>query len=337
MVKSVPILCDEFYIVVFLFNYGQGKMMVQTGDRVKFVLISATDYDNLEEIDDSTVYFIQSNLEQRVAVGQHLFANYVPAHCTAIELSPSSGYIGLGESFTLTAITQPADPSDAIVFTASNNNVIIDPTGMSNKVLVTGSAQGNTTITCTCGEVSATCDVEIHPSYEYVEHILAENYNPNGQKFKFTAPIAIENGQWIEISIDLTTVTGTKENIISIGQTIDVWQGANTGPRIHMYDTAPSIRTISTDLILDTKTRRPTYSATVDSLLLRLDRRGLTINGSLYLFDKALRATPTLDYQTGMDALLALTSFDIGSQEGSNRSHATYNYIKYYTAEVVTP
>ena len=104
-----------------------------------------------------------------------------------------------------------------------------------------------------------------------------------------------------------------------------------------MYDTAPSIRTISTDLILDAKTRRPTYSATVDSLLLRLDRRGLTINGSLYLFDKALRATPTLDYQTGMDALLALTSFDIGSQEGNNRSHATYNYIKYYTAELVTP
>ena len=198
-------------------------MMIQTGDRVIFVLISATDYDNLEEIDDSTVYFIQSDVEQRVAVGQHLFANYVPAHATDVSLSPTSEYLGVGESFTLTATTQPADPSDAIVFTASNNNVTIAPTAFSNKALITATAEGTCTITCTCGEVSATCAVEIHPQYQYVEHILAENYNPNGAKFKFTAPIAIENGQWIEISIDLTTITGTKENIISIGNTIDVW------------------------------------------------------------------------------------------------------------------
>lgn len=309
--------------------------MIQTGDNVKFVLISATDYDQLENIDDDTVYFIQSELEQRVAVGSHLFANYVPAHCTAVSLYPTAESMGVGESLTLVATTQPANPSDMIQFTASNNNVSISPSTSSNKVILTAVSVGSCTITCTCGEVSATCEITVHPAYTYVEHVLVDNYNPNGQKFKYTAPISIENGQWIEIYIDLTTVTGTKENIISIGSNIDVWQGSNTGPRIMMYDTASTKRKVSVDLILDTKSLRPTYTATQDSLLIRLDRRGLSINGELVDFSVDLRATPTLNYDTGMNALLALTSFDIGSQEGSNRSHATYYYIKYYTAEVV--
>lgn len=34
-----------------------------------------------------------------------------------------------------------------------------------------------------------------------------------------------------------------------------------------------------------------------------------------------------------MKELLTYTNFEIGSQEGANRSHAYYEYIAYYTKE----
>ncbi len=311
---------------------------MNSGDRVKFVHISEADYEQLPARDSSTVYFISSSLEMRVAIGDVLYANYVPAHCTALSLSVTSDSIEVGSNFLLIAYTEPANPSDPITFTASNNNATITPTSSSDRVTVTAVSVGSCDITCTCGNFTATCSLTIHPVYQYVEHILVENYNPNGTKFKYTVPsISFENGDYIEISIDLSTVTGTKENILSIGQNIDIWQGAGSGSRIHNYVTATAKQTISVDIIKDAKTRRPTYSSPSTDYLVVINKRGVYLNGVLFDFENALRATPTLTYEEGITAFLALTTLDIGSQEGSNRSHATYNYIKYFTVEEAEP
>ena len=307
-----------------------------TGDKVAFVHISASDYDELQEKDSRTVYFITSELEKRVAVGNVLFANYVPAHCTSLSLSVTSESVEIGTSFYLTAITEPADPSDLLTFSASNSNVTITQTSSSNRILVTGAAVGSSVITATCGEYTATCQITVHPVYQYVEHVVVENYNPNGSKFLYTiSDISFADGDYIEISIDLSTVTGTKENIISIGQNIDVWQGSNSGSRIHNYVTASAKQTISVDLIKDTKSRRPTYSSPSTDYLIVINKRGVYLNNTLFEFDTNLRATATLTYEEGIAAFLALTTLSIGSQEGANRSHATYNYIKYYTVQQV--
>jgi len=312
--------------------------MLTDGDRVKFVHISETDYDNIDEKDGSTVYFITSSLEQRIAVGDVLFANYVPAHCTALSLSTTSDDLTVGDTMMLIAHTEPANPSDPITFTASNNNITISPASSSDRVIITASSIGTCVITCVCGNFSATCTLNIHAAYQYVEHVIVSNYNPNGAKFIYNIPsISLENGDYIEISIDLSTVTGTKENIISIGQNIDVWQGAGSGSRIHNYVTASAKQTISVDIVKDTKTRRPTYSSPSTDYVVLINKRGVYLNNELFGFDTNLRATPTLTYEDGIAAFLALTSFDIGSQEGANRSHATYNYIKYFTVENVEP
>lgn len=308
-------------------------MSVTDGNKVKFVSTTAQNYDQLETKDPDTIYFILSDMEKRIAIGDVMYGNYIPAHCTAVSLNYTAVNIAQNESFVLIATTEPADPSDSIVWTSSNQNVSIASTTYNNRVTVTAVTAGSTTITCTCGEMSATCAVSIHEAYIYTDHILAENYSPNGEKFVYTAPIQIRNGNYIEVSIDVSTVTGTKENILSVGQNISVWQGANTGSRTHMYLTASAKTKLSVDLILNASSLRPTYTLNGTTLVFKLDEFGVWMNGVQFLYDTELRANPTLVYNTGMTALLALSSYDIGSQEGSNRSHATYNYIKYVTTQ----
>ena len=290
-------------------------------------------YNNLAERDDNTIYFISSANEPLIAIGSSIYANYVPASCTSLQLNMESITLATGESFTLVATTEPANPSDPLTFTSNNNNVSISTTSYNNRRLITAESAGTSTVTVTCGGVSRTCQVSIHEPYTYTEYILAQNYSPNGAKFTYTAPISLADGNYIEISIDLSTVTGTKENILSVGQNINTWQGANTGSRFHMYLTASNRTKLSVDLIKDTKAMRPTYTLSGNSLLVKVDRSGVWLDGSLFLFDTEPRITPTLSYDEGIAGLLGLSSFDIGSQEGSNRSHATYNYIKYYVVD----
>lgn len=304
---------------------------MQSGDFVRFVYLTSQQYSDLETKDPGTLYFIQSEHENRVAIGDTMFANYVPAHCTSLTLSTYSLSMGVGESFTLVAYTEPANPSDALSFTVSGANITVTPTSSSNKVTVTGSSVGTSYVVVTCGEFTQTCEVEVHRAWIYTEHILVQNYSPDGAKFKYTAPISLENGQYIEVSIDVSGVTGTKENIISIGQNIDSWSAA--GPRMMNYLTASSMNKLSVDLLLGNKARRPVYTLNSTTYTIRIDSGGVRYNGEYFLFDTELRATPSLTYEEGVSALLALNSYDIGSQEGSNRSHATYNYIKYYTTE----
>lgn len=310
--------------------------MLSTGDKVKFVILSAQQYADLQEYDEATVYFITSSHEQRIAVGEGLFANYVPAACTAISLNYSAVTLAQNDTVTLIATTEPADPSDDLVWTSSNQNISITSTAFHNRVVITGITEGTSTVTCTCGEQSATCTFTVHEPYVYTEHILAENYSPNGAKFTYVAPISLTNGNYIEISIDISTVTGTKENILSVGQNISVWQGSNTGSRTHMYLTASNKTKLSVDLIQSALSRRPTYTLSGTTLLVKIDEHGVSLNGELFLYDTELRANPTLTYEAGMASFLALSSYDIGSEEGSNRSHAIYNYIKYYTTQYGT-
>lgn len=298
---------------------------------VNFVYLTAQQYADLESYDDTTVYFIESAVERRIAIGEVPFGNYIEAHCTSLTLSASECELATGDSIVISAITTPDSPSDPVTWTASNSNITITATSASNKKLITGVSEGSAVLTVTCGEFTQTCEFSVHEPYVYTEHILAENYNPNGSKFKYTAPISLDNGNYIEISIDTSTVTGTKENILSVGQNIDVWQGTTAGSHMHMYLTASNPNDLSVDLIYNSKTMRPTYTMPSSTLVVKIDKSGVYLNGAIFLFDTRPRVTPTITYAEDIQHFVSLNSYDIGSQEGSNRSHATYNYIKYFT------
>lgn len=310
--------------------------MPSSGNTINFVYLSESEYSVLYPKNPDTLYFIDSVNERRIAIGDTMFANYVPAHCTAVSLNSSNLYIGQNEAFLLIATTEPDNPSDAIEWSASNNNVTITATGSNNRVIITGAAIGQSVVTCTCGQQSASCQVEIHQEWRYVEHVLVTNYKPNGSKFKYTAPISLTDGNYIEISIDVSEIRGTKENILGVGENIDTWSVANSGSHVQMYLTSSDKTKLSVDLVLNSKVRRPTYTISGTELIVRIDANGVMMNGSYFMFDTDLRATPTTTYEEAMPPFLNLSSYDIGSQEGSNRSTATYNYIKYYTTEVVT-
>lgn len=85
-------------------------------------------------------------------------ALYPPKPATGISLNQSALSFGtLGTTQQLTATVTPADSSDAVTWTSSNQSVAT----VSSSGLVTSIAYGTATITATAGSVSATCSVTI--------------------------------------------------------------------------------------------------------------------------------------------------------------------------------
>lgn len=80
---------------------------------------------------------------------------------TSIELNLSSAELKVGETLSLSAKILPEDATDQIVTWSSSNPTIasVDANG-----IVTAISLGNTTITATCGDLSATCSVNVLPT-----------------------------------------------------------------------------------------------------------------------------------------------------------------------------
>ena len=128
--------------------------------------------------------------------------------------------------------------------------------------------------------------------------------------------------------MDISSATAAKENYISIGQNIDQFNSG--GVKIHFYGStalSSNLNEIRISLMNNSTGARPV--APLDgtgTVVLRLDSDGLRINGSYYEPTSELT-----NWRNNMTLLTGLSSFDIGSQEGTARSHATYLTIKYYT------
>ena len=72
---------------------------------------------------------------------------------------------------------------------------------------------------------------------QLVEHVLVSNYQCDGSPFTYTAPISLDHGQYIEVSLSTAGITQTKQNLISFGQNISM--GAQGGGyRYHCYTSA---------------------------------------------------------------------------------------------------
>lgn len=155
---------------------------------------------------------------------------------------------------------------------------------------------------------------------------IAKNITPNGTSFIYTTDINFDEQELVaEIDTSTCLTTDTNEGILSIGENIDLW-GTDTsgaGNVIHIYYTANSgegvvwcfndyVNKVKTSFTLTT-----TSSSDTTKMVVRLSKSGgLTINGTQYVTAEQCAN------------ILALSSIDVGSKEGSVRSYATYNYIK---------
>ena len=106
-----------------------------------------------------------------VALDQVSFVGNKP--CTALELSPASiSFDTVGETKTITAIPTPADTTDVITWSSSNENV-----ATVNDGAVTIHGLGEAIITATCGTVSESIEItqtELKMTAKYVA-----NYYPD--------------------------------------------------------------------------------------------------------------------------------------------------------------
>ena len=145
--------------------------------------------------------------------------------------------------------------------------------------------------------------------------VLWENYSPNGANFSQTQNIDFSY-QWIEAEIDLSNC-GTSvslQNIISFGNDIAQWSTSGKY-NLHLYYTA-SNKQLEIDYLANGRGRDQTLvTLSSTTLKLKLSSEGLAVNGVVQ------KNASTLSN------LLALNSISIGSQQGDNRSYATYKSV----------
>ena len=142
---------------------------------------------------------------------------------------------------------------------------------------------------------------------------LRSNWRPRGGKWSNTVTdFNWNNGDYIEIKVDLSGCTSANENIISIGDNIASWNQYTGG--YHAYYTASENRfEVNSLLSSSSDGRENAYPVDNTATILRIDKDGFHVDGN---------------YIVRNGSIGELSSFYIGSAEGNTRSNATYEYIK---------
>ena len=150
------------------------------------------------------------------------------------------------------------------------------------------------------------------------------DFAANGSKFEWSN-IAIDwNKQKLVAVIDLSTCVGTNEDILSVGQNISAWQIGGW----HFYYTKSENRMKS-----DYPTTGGAHPISDDNTpvepgIVRIElskAEGCTIDGVSFngFYDSSVTGT----WQSNTEDFWNLTSVNIGSKEGANRSNAVIKYV----------
>lgn len=143
-----------------------------------------------------------------------------------------------------------------------------------------------------------------------------QNYSPNGASWSDTSvTLNWENGDYVEIKADLTNCTGTMENIISLGSSINTWE--NYGYHVY-YDLSNQQIEVNWMTGVGSGYRKKFTIADPSSVIMKFTATTVEVNGS------------SLTYAN--DISINANIISIGSQEGATRSYATYEYIKSVTS-----
>ena len=152
----------------------------------------------------------------------------------------------------------------------------------------------------------------------------SKNYAANGSKFEWSNIAINWNKQKLVAVIDLSSCTGTSENILSVGQNIGSWSIGGW----HFYYTVASKKMKSDYLATDGAHPVSDPKTGVEPGTVRIElskAEGCTIDGVSYnaLYDSNVTGT----WQSNTEDFWNLTSVNIGSKEGDNRSNAVIKYV----------
>ena len=261
-------------------------------------------------------------------------------HCTGLSIE-SSKQIAKDGAVTVIANITPFNTTDEIIWESSDSNVAtigetsFDMTTGEATATILPNTAGTTSIIISCGQYNGVCNIEVLDTSWFISYILASEYSPNGSSFFYTAPIILYNSQYIEAKIDLSGVNAIKQNLLSIGENIDTFTETKT-PKIHIYSSqTPANKTTHLRFAFIYTSNKtgieyviPNRNSSV--VTIRLDYDGLWINDTAFVCPDN---TGQAIYESIMNVFRQKTSFDVGSQEGANRSTAYYEYIKYVKYE----
>ena len=145
------------------------------------------------------------------------------------------------------------------------------------------------------------------------ETYLRQNYSPNGNKWTdVVTDFDFNRGDYIEIKVNLSNCSAANENIISVGDTIAEWNQYTGG--YHSYYTRSSNYFEANSLLPTAQEGRQSISPTTpSSVTILINKNGFHVNGIKLVTNSRIAE---------------LNRLEIGSQEGTGRSKATYEYIK---------
>ena len=150
------------------------------------------------------------------------------------------------------------------------------------------------------------------------------DFAANGSKFEWSN-IAIDwNKQKLVAVIDLSSCTGKNENILSVGQNISDWYIGGW----HFYYTKSDNRMKSDYLTTGRAHPISDDNTPVEPGIVRIElskAEGCTIDGVSFngFYDSNVTGT----WQSNTEDFWNLTSVNIGSKEGANRSNAVIKYV----------
>ena len=152
----------------------------------------------------------------------------------------------------------------------------------------------------------------------------SKDFAAKGSKFEWSNIAINWNKQKLVAVIDLSSCTGTSENILSVGQNIGSWSIGGW----HFYYTVASTKMKSDYLATDGAHPVSDPKTGVEPGTVRIElskAEGCTIDGVSYnaLYDSNVTGT----WQSNTEDFWNLTSVNIGSKEGANRSNAVIKYV----------
>ena len=152
----------------------------------------------------------------------------------------------------------------------------------------------------------------------------SKNYAANGSMFEWSNIAINWNKQKLVAVIDLSSCTGKNENILSVGQNISAW----TIGGWHFYYTKSDNRMKSDYLSTGGAHPISDDNTPVEPGIVRIElskAEGCTIDGVSFngFYDSSVTGT----WQSNTEDFWNLTSVNIGSKEGANRSNAVIKYV----------
>ena len=171
--------------------------------------------------------------------------------------------------------------------------------------------------------------------------VVTPGYQPGGAAFGNDKNYTIDwDKQYVKAVIDVSTCTGTNENILSVGEDLDSWWIGGWHFYYSVNHASYGAHALKVDY-LDTKTNgggHPllTYKTDITgTITVEISKEhGVLVNGEEY---NSFNGDQTGTWQELSAKLWAATSIQIGSAEGANRSNATYTSVEILPIETEEP